>query len=395
MLIRLLIFFIIILILPTYFIYRKYISKINSRLVKILFWIPAILFMCTMAYILITYVPSPQSMKVLSNFIIVFLCYTVPQILFSLIILFLKLFHKITGLKINGEYIGGAIAILALGYIIYGGTIGKRNFQIREVTLNFKNLPAQFNGYKIVQLSDIHSGSWTDNGRALQKAVDLVNSKNPDLTVFTGDLVNNIADEVLPYINILSGLKAKDGVYSVLGNHDYSPYIKWPSEEAKQENLDKLMKYEADMGWKLLNNANVTLYRGNDSIALVGVENSGRPPFPDYGNLPKALMGTGKMFKILLSHDPTHWRREVLPKSDVDLMLSGHTHNMQTSIFGFSPARFVYDEYDGLYGKDERKLFVNIGLGYLMFPLRIGAAPEITVITLTNEKDGKDMVRKR
>ncbi len=136
----------------------------------------------------------------------------------------------------------------------------------------------------------------------------------------------------------------------------------------------------------MLNNENVKLRKGNDSIALIGVENSGRPPFPDYGNLPKALKGTDKMFKVLLSHDPTHWRREVLPKSDVNLMLSGHTHNMQTSIFGFSPAKFVYDEYDGLYSQGDRKLFVNIGLGYVMFPLRIGARPEITVITLSDGK---------
>lgn len=386
MLIRLILFFLVILILPSYFIYRKYVSRLSSRWLKIMFWTPATLLTVTMIYILATYEPSPESMGILAHFIIIFLCFTVPQILFTLIILFMKLFHKITGLKINGEYIGGIVAVLSLGYIIYGGTIGKSNINVREVTLTFANLPPQFNGYKIVQLSDIHSGSWTDHGRVLQKAVKLADEQNPDLIVFTGDLVNNLAYEVKPYLNILSGLKAKDGVYSVLGNHDYSPYIKWKSEKAKEDNLEELKKYEAQMGWHLLNNENIILHRGNDSIALVGVENSGRPPFPHYGNLAKALHGTDHMFKILLSHDPTHWRREVLPNSDVDLMLSGHTHNMQVSIFGFSPAKFVYDEYDGLYSEGERKLFVNIGLGYVMFPLRIGAMPEVTVITLSDGK---------
>lgn len=386
MLIRLLIFFLLILVLPTYFIYRKYISKMSNRVVKLLFWLPTLLIIIVMAYILISYEPSPRSIRVLANFIIFFLCYTVPQILFTLMILFMMLFHKITGLKINGEYIGGAIAIIALGYIIYGGTYGKRDFQVREVTTTFRKLPPEFNGYKIVQISDLHSGSWTDKGKALSKVVRIVNKQNPDLIVFTGDLVNNLAYEVTPFMKILSGLKAKYGVYSVLGNHDYSPYVKWNSEKAKKENMDELKSYEAQMGWRLLNNENVKLRKGNDSIALIGVENSGRPPFPDYGNLPKALKGTDKMFKVLLSHDPTHWRREVLPKSDVNLMLSGHTHNMQTSIFGFSPAKFVYDEYDGLYSQGDRKLFVNIGLGYVMFPLRIGARPEITVITLSDGK---------
>ncbi len=386
MLIKLFIFFLLLLMLPTWFIYNKYIKKLSVGWIKWAFWIPSLLIFIVMVIIFSTYSPSPKSLGLLSNFIIIFLCFTVPQILFSLIILLMIGFHKLTGLKINGEYIGGTIAIIALGYIIYGGTEGKRHFQIREVTLVFSDLPKQFNGYRIVQLSDIHAGSWTDKGKALQRAVSIVNSQNPDLIVFTGDLVNNIASEVTPFMNILGTLKAKDGVFSVLGNHDYSPYIKWETDQAKQNNLDSLKIKESQMGWRLLNNENVKLYKNGDSIALVGVENSGNPPFPNHGNLPKALNGTEDMFKILLSHDPTHWRREVLPKSDVQLMLSGHTHDMQTNILGFSPAKFVYKEHNGLYEEGNRKLFINIGLGYVMFPLRIGAAPEITVITLSDGK---------
>ena len=164
-----------------------------------------------------------------------------------------------------------------------------------------------------------------------------------------------------------------------------SPYIKWNTKAEQQTNLDSLLAKEARMGWQVLNNEHTIIHRGHDSIALVGVENSGNPPFPNYGDLPKALKGTDGIFKVLLSHDPTHWRREVLPESDVQLMLSGHTHEMQFSIFGFSPAKFVYPEHNGLYREGNQALFVNVGLGYLMFPMRLGAWPEITVITLKKE----------
>lgn len=213
----------------------------------------------------------------------------------------------------------------------------------------------------------------------------MVNAEQADLVVFTGDIVNNIAIELDEFIPILSQIKGKDGVYSVLGNHDYSPYIKWNTKAEQQTNLDSLLAKEARMGWQVLNNEHTIIHRGHDSIALVGVENSGNPPFPNYGDLPKALKGTDGIFKVLLSHDPTHWRREVLPESDVQLMLSGHTHEMQFSIFGFSPAKFVYPEHNGLYREGNQALFVNVGLGYLMFPMRLGAWPEITVITLKKE----------
>ena len=238
----------------------------------------------------------------------------------------------------------------------------KTAFSIREVTITYKDLPDAFDGYRILQLSDIHSGSWTRNGKAIQKAVDMVNADQADLVVFTGDIVNNIATELDEFIPILSQIKGKDGVYSVLGNHDYSPYIKWNTKAEQQTNLDSLLAKEARMGWQVLNNDHTIIHRGHDSIALVGVENSGNPPFPNYGDLPKALKGTDGIFKVLLSHDPTHWRREVLPESDVQLMLSGHTHEMQFSIFGFSPAKFVYPEHNGLYREGNQALFVNVGL---------------------------------
>ena len=324
----------------------------------------------------------PDSMQRLSNFLLIFLCFSVPKALFVIVILFMKLLYIISGKKLYGGYVAGGLALASLIYVIYGATEGKQHFQIREVTISSDELPSGFDGYRIVQISDIHSGSWTGNGAALQKAVNLINAQHADLVLFTGDLVNNVATELDEFIPILEQIKGKDGVYSVLGNHDYSPYIKWETEEAQEANLNSLNSKQAAMGWKILNNDHVILHHHGDSIALAGVENSGNPPFPNYGDLQKALKGTEGMYKILMSHDPTHWHREVLPESDVQLMLSGHTHEMQFSLFGFSPAKFVYPEHNGLYQEGKQSLFVNIGLGYLMFPMRLGAWPEITVITL-------------
>ena len=283
------------------------------------------------------------------------------------------------------SWLAGGIALYTFGYLLFGGIYGKEHFQVKEVSIQSADVPQGFDGYRIVQLSDIHAGSWTGNPEGLQKAVDKINALHPDLIVFTGDLVNNLATELDEFIPVLSQLKAKDGVYSVLGNHDYSLYIHWEDKNDQQANLDSLKSKEAAMGWTLLNNSHVKLYHNNDSIALIGVENSGNPPFPNYGDLKGAMQGTDGMFKILLSHDPTHWRREVLPQTDIQLMLAGHTHAMQTKLFGFSPSRFVYPEHDGLYKENGQMLYVNIGLGYLMFPMRLGAWPEITLLTLEKE----------
>ena len=234
-------------------------------------------------------------------------------------------------------------------------------------------------------MADIHAGSWGDNTDAIQKAVNIIHKLEPDLIVFTGDLVNNLASELDAFIPIFAHLKAKDGVYSVLGNHDYSTYIQWDTPQQQEEQLDSLKSKQAQMGWTLLNNRHVKIYQGNDSIALIGVENSGRPPFPDRAKLAEAMSGTEGMFKILLSHDPSHWRREVLPQTDIQLMLAGHTHAMQTKIFGFTPAQFVYPENDGLYQEGKQMLYVNIGLGHLLYPMRLGAWPEITLLTLRKE----------
>ena len=372
--------------LPDWYIYRTYIRTWRKKAMCMLYWIPSILLLLGMVYVFGSFKAKPESMNLLGIFLITFLTINVPKIVFSLLsLLFRAILPKPKG-QIVGNCIAGASALFVMGYILYGAFFGTENFQIRKTTILSKDLPKGFENYRIVQISDIHCGSWAGNTKALQKAVNLINAQEPDLIVFTGDLVNNIATELDEFMPVLSQLKAKDGVYSVLGNHDYAMYIPWESPEKKEQNLIALKQKQADMDWILLNNRHVKLHQNGDSIALIGVENCGRPPFPNYAKFPEAMEGTEGMFKILLSHDPSSWRREILPETDIQLTLSGHTHAMQTKIFGFSPAVWVYPEYEGLYTEGKQMLYVNIGLGHLMYPLRLGAWPEITLLTLKREE---------
>ena len=378
--------FIVLTALPDWYIYRTYIRQWKKKAMRMLYWVPSIVLLLGMVYVFGSFKAKPESMNLLGIFLITFLTINVPKIVYSLLsLLFRAILPKSKG-QIAGNCIAGASALFVMGYILYGALFGTENFQIRETTIYSKDLPKGFENYRIVQISDIHCGSWAGNPQALQKAVNIINAQQPDLIVFTGDLVNNIATEVDEFMPVLSHLKAKDGVYSILGNHDYAMYIRWESPEKKEENLNALKQKQADMNWNLLNNRHVKLYQNGDSIALIGVENSGRPPFPNYAKLPEAMEGTEGMFKVLLSHDPSSWRREVLPETDIQLTLSGHTHAMQTKIFGFSPSAWVYPEYEGLYTENGQMLYVNIGLGHLMYPLRLGAWPEITLLTLKREE---------
>ena len=378
--------FIVLTALPDWYIYRTYIRQWKKKAMRMLYWVPSIVLLLGMVYVFGSFKAKPESMNLLGIFLITFLTISVPKIVFTLLsLLFRAILPKSKG-RFLGICIAGASALFVMGYILYGALFGTENFKVRETTILSKDLPQGFENYRIVQISDIHCGSWAGNPQALQKAVNIINAQQPDLILFTGDLVNNIATEVDEFMPVLSQLKAKDGVYSVLGNHDYAMYIRWESPEKKEENLNALKQKQADMNWNLLNNRHVKLYQNGDSIALIGVENSGRPPFPNYAKLPEAMEGTEGMFKVLLSHDPSSWRREVLPETDIQLTLSGHTHAMQTKIFGFSPSAWVYPEYEGLYTEDGQMLYVNIGLGHLMYPLRLGAWPEITLLTLKREE---------
>ena len=278
----------------------------------------------------------------------------------------------------------GAAAIPFFG-ILYGITKGKYNYKVKRETLTFKDLPADFDGTVICQISDIHAGSF-DNAEKVKYAVELVNAQKPDMILFTGDMVNNTADELDDWQDIIGKLDAPMGKYSVLGNHDYGDYVKWDSVSDQYQNLEDLKRRQKAMGFRMLNNENVKLTKGSSSMSLVGVENWGLPPFVQYGDLDKALDGA-EPFKVLLSHDPSHFDAQVVPhKEKVHLTLSGHTHGMQFGIeipgIRWSPVKYKYPKWAGLYEKAEHYLYVNRGFGYLAFPGRVGIWPEITLLEL-------------
>jgi uncharacterized protein len=305
--------------------------------------------------------------------------------------------HPAPGAGISSEGISRSVFLSWLGIgvgaalyttFLYGFT-NKYHYRVRKLTLAFDNLPSSFKGFKIVQLSDIHSGSFRDKV-AVGRGIDKVLAEKPDLILFTGDLVNDMAVEMTDYKDIFARLKAPMGVFSILGNHDYGDYVGWETPEQKKNNLSDLMELQREMGWRLLMNEHVVLNRGGEQIALIGIENwSAKARFPKYGKMNDAYPGTEKFpFKILMSHDPSHWDAEVRSKyPDIDLTLSGHTHGMQFGVelpwLKWSPVQYVYKEWAGLYEEGRQKLYVNRGFGFIGYPGRVGILPEITVIQLT------------
>ena len=277
----------------------------------------------------------------------------------------------------------GIFSLLAIDGIIFG----KYRHTVRKVKLRFKNLPENFKGYKIVQISDVHSGSFF-NPQKLQKAIDLINEQDADVVLFTGDMVNNYADEFKPFIPLFKRIKAKDGKFSILGNHDYGDYGAWNSREEKAQNIPTLKNYQAEAGFKLLRNENIALEKNGEKIYLLGVENWGIKPFPQYGDLDKALKGVPEdAIKVLMSHDPTHFDEVVKKhKTNVHLTLSGHTHGMQFGLdlknIKWSPVKFKYKKWADLYESEGKYLYVNRGFGVIAYPGRVGINPEITVIEL-------------
>ena len=378
-LLRVLIIFLVLLLLPDWYIWRTYVTRMKNRTARQLFWLPSVILLLGLVVCMMAREALQDSLGI---YLVVILCVAVPKAVFSLFSLLLRGAGKLFRLHMPYGWISLLPTLGVLGYLLFGAIKGKEHFQVKEVAFTSPDLPDAFDGYRILQLSDIHSGSWKGNAEAIRKAVDICNGLDADLIAFTGDLVNSRASELPEFMSVLSRLKAKDGVFSIVGNHDYGTYVHWDSEADRQANFRKLIEEERQMGWDILLNENRILHRENDSIALVGVENSGNPPFPDYADMPKALKGTEGMFKVLLSHDPTHWRRSVLPDTDIQLMLAGHTHDMQVSVLGFSASQFIYPEHRGMYLEGDRGLYVNIGLGFVLFPFRLGAWPEITVITL-------------
>ena len=286
------------------------------------------------------------------------------------------------------SWLGIAAGGTLFSSLLYGFS-NKYNYHVKRVKLSYENLPLSFKGLKIVHISDIHSGSFTDK-EAVMKGVNKILEQNADLIIFSGDLVNDRSNEMYGYIDVFSKLKAPLGVYSVLGNHDYGDYAKWPFEGiSKSQNLLNLIKIHNDLGWQLLMNEHVALNRNGKQIALIGIENwSNKARFPKHGRMDLAYAGTEKYpFKILISHDPSHWEAQVIPQyPDVNLTLSGHTHGMQFGVeipgFKWSPVQYVYKHWAGLYQQGKQKLYVNRGFGFIGYPGRVGILPEITVIEL-------------
>ncbi len=303
-----------------------------------------------------------------------------------------RFIHWAAGNSIHRSYAlswAGIIGGGSLFSVLVYGFGNKYRYQVKRQKLQYENLPEAFKGLRIVHISDIHAGSFT-NKEAVMQGVERIMETEPDLILFTGDLVNNVAEEMNEYIEVFEKLNAPLGVYSVLGNHDYGDYMNWKNEEDKLANLEKLKNVHGLMGWRLLMNEHVVLEKNGDRIAILGIENwSAKARFPKYGNLQKAYEGAeSHPFKILLSHDPSHWKAEVLKDyPGIDLMLAGHTHGMQFGFelagFKWSPIQYVYKEWAGLYETERQRLYVNRGFGFLGYPGRSGILPEITVLELS------------
>ena len=283
----------------------------------------------------------------------------------------------------TGVFFGGGL----FGSLIYGFG-NKYRYQVKRFQLSFANLPAAFKGIKIVHFADIHSGSFTDK-QAVMKGVQKIINEKADLILFAGDLVNNVSEEMEDYMDVFDKIKAPLGVYSILGNHDYGDYVHWDTKEEKKANLERIKQLHSTLGWRLLINEHFVLEKENDKIAIIGVENwSAKARFPKYGDLKKAYTGSEQYpFKILMSHDPSHWDAEVRKSyPDIDLMLAGHTHGMQFGVeipgFKWSPVQYIYKQWAGLYEEGLQKLYVNRGYGFIGYPGRVGILPEITVLEL-------------
>jgi len=391
----------IFLVLEAY-VYQAFKTVYTNQNARFIYWIPTILIYTFLIYSVVTF--NRGSHKYL-NFQIVFsviLIFVLPKILVAV---FLLIEDIIRLLNFGYNYIAtdnhnypsrrkfislvglGSGAILA-GMVLDGIIFGKYRHTARIVKLKLKNLPASFKGYKIVQISDVHSGSF-QNPKKLQHAIDLINEQKADLVLFTGDMVNNYADEFIPFIELFAQIKGKDGKFAVLGNHDYGEYGEWKNEQERRNNIPLLVDYEKKAGFQMLRNESRIIERNGEKLYIVGVENWGIPPFPQFGDLDKATQNIPvDACKILMSHDPSHFDAVVKnhPK-DIQLTLSGHTHGMQFGIdlknFRWSPVKYKYPKWADLYQSGDKYLYVNRGFGVIGYPGRVGVLPEITVFELS------------
>ena len=387
------------------------IKKIWKKKGQVIFWITAML--CYALLIVALCLPRRDAesglgpvMWLLFTFLTIYtgkLAYLIVSLLGRLV----ALCCRVKSITAPFRWIALFFGVSLAGIMWIGASYTRRHIVVEEETFYSRKLPASFNNYRIVQISDLHVGTWGKDTSFIKSLVDTVNGMNPDLIVFTGDIVNRETGELLPFTDILSQLRAKDGVYSILGNHDYGDYVDWPTPRARRENNLRLASHQRNMGWKLLNNEATFIRNGVDSILLIGVENWGEPPFPKYGDLDKALSPSGENethqndsnFKLLLSHNPEHWNREVSRHTNIDLTLSGHTHAMQMMMrigkLKWSPAKYRYEQWGGSYSRENDNgeithLYVNTGTGAVGMPARLFSAyPEVTLITLKKEERHK------
>ena len=323
---------------------------------------------------------APDSLWTLNAFLLLVALYVVPKALFALFAL-AGSFAGRRGRK-AGAVLGGVAAFAAVATTAYGVAAGAGSVEVRRVELAFENLPEEFDGYRVVFFSDLHVGTYGSVHTSMVAAcVDSINAQDADLVAFGGDMQNMKPAEVEPFVGVLSGIRAKDGVFSVLGNHDYAEYTD-ESPEVEAANMARTKSVQADMGWQLLLNSHSVVRRGADSIVVAGTENDGRKPFPSKADMAAAVAGVAPgAFTIMLQHDPSSWRRNILPGTQAALTMSGHTHGGQFDLAGLRFTRFIYGEDYGLYSEGGRFLYVSGGVGSFV-PFRVGVKPEIVTITL-------------
>ena len=328
-------------------------------------------------------------------FLAVLLCVALPKMAFMAVSLIAKLLgHWSPAMATVTNAVGTVVAVAVSLMALYAILFGWKQLETKHVDLYFDNLPAAYDGYRIAHLSDLHVGTYGQKTAFVEKVVAQVNAEKPDLIVFTGDLVNIEPEEILPFRKVLSRLSAPDGVISVLGNHDYCLYGDPNRWLTPREAGLKVAEIEESMGWKVLLNESFVLDRAGERLAIVGVENTGKPPFPKIGDLKAAVSGItdydtvkcdDEIFAVLLSHDPSQWDMEVLPQTHIPLMLSGHTHAAQFKLFGWSPASWMYKEWGGAYQSGNQQLYISEGLGGTL-QFRFGARPQVVILTLHSEQ---------
>ena len=371
-----------VILIPDLYIWNLFVRG-NNLVWNLLYWLPLVLIVISL---LIGFFGGLGQSFFMQLFFGLLLCVYIPKLIFTIISLLGNSISWFVSMASTGANIVGALlALVSFGGALYGFTIGWKKLTVQEVTIESSRIPKSFDGYRIVQLSDFHIGTYHASPKTVDKLLKMVNNLQADAVLFTGDLVNFSPREVEPFMETLNSFQTKDGVYSVMGNHDYCTYGPNNSALKMRRNTRRLQELQREMGWDLLLNENRVIRRGQDSIVIVGVENDGEPPFPAHADMDKALKGvTEDAYKVLLSHDPSHWRREVLPTTNIDLTLSGHTHSMQFRIGDFSPSMWTHAEWGGIYKEGERALYVNTGTGSNL-SFRLGAWPEITLITLRSK----------